>query len=122
MRTHHYVGNGPYCERCNAPAGKSRIHAVENLAPDDLERDDEERFIDQVLQRMVDRGEPFTLNDCRHQLAPVTRKNLIGKRVLAFAKAGLIVDMKDDKPSTDRGTHGHQIRTWRPKIRKEARK
>jgi len=116
MRVHQYVGDGPYCERCNAPNEKSRIHNIKDVPVGDRGLDDDGQLIDRVLMRMVQRGEPFSLNECRHQLASVRQKSRIGERVQAFAKEGLIVNTGDGTPSTDRGTHGHRIAIWRPKL------
>ena len=119
MRAHEYVdGIGEYCGRCNAPKG-NRWHS--DIAPGDIELNDEAQLIDSVLRGMVDAGAPFSLNDCRHKLTRVTRKNLIGDRVRSFQKARLIEHTGDFIASTDRGTHGHPIKVWKPLVSKGGR-
>jgi len=114
MRTHQYVdGLGEYCGRCNAPK-QSRFHAVSEIPPEDVGLDDEAQLIDRVLRHMISKGEPFSANDFRQYLRGVTRKNLIGDRVKAFAKARLIRFSGQYVASTDSRTHGHPIKIWQP--------
>lgn len=73
---------------------------------------DDASIVDRVLEQRIKAGGEFSLNDLRPELVGVKRKNVIGARVNAYAKAGRI-EPTGYVPSTDAATHGHPVRTWR---------
>lgn len=87
---------------------KSRgIAAANDAAPDDVKA-----RIDAAIRRWAAKGVEFSLNDVRPEFADVSG-GIVGARVNAAARNGLIVDTDRQIPSTLPSTHGHKITVWR---------
>jgi hypothetical protein len=68
--------------------------------------------VDQGIKAMVERGNPFSINDLR-PLLPVVRKSIVGPRFLAAAKRGEIVRV-GYVPSSEPSDHCRPVALWRP--------
>jgi len=66
--------------------------------------------IDQAIAHLCEQQVRFSANDLR-ELLPHVRQPLIGARVRANARAGLMRHV-DYTPSTLPSTHGHDIKVW----------
>lgn len=100
-------GHAPSCER-GVVAARKAMKSTTQAHPEDA------AAVDRVLEAFIRLGRDFTLNDMRPHLRHVAVRNVIGSRVNAFAQAGRIRDTGSRVRSSDPGTHGHEIRVWRP--------
>lgn len=64
-----------------------------------------------AIEHLADQGRPFSANDVR-PLLPEVNTNRIGRCFALAADRGLI-EFVGYVRSTDRGTHGKRIATWR---------
>lgn len=100
-------GHAPTCERGIA-LGRQAMQAAADANPSDVDA------VDRVLVAFIGRGADFSLNDLRPHLRHVANRNVIGSRVQAFAQRGRIRDTGTRVPSSDPGTHGKELKVWRP--------
>lgn len=100
-------GHAPTCER-GIRAGRQAMAATSQAHGADA------AMVDRVLEAVIARGEPFSLNEIRPRLRHIAERAVIGARVQAFARARRIRDTGARVKSTDPGTHGAEIKVWRP--------
>lgn len=100
-------GHAPTCER-GLRAGREAMAATTEKHGADA------AMVDRVLEAVIARGEPFSLNEIRPRLRHIGERSVIGARVQAFARARRIKDTGARVKSTDPGTHGAEIKVWRP--------
>jgi hypothetical protein len=84
--------------------------AAEGMARATAAHPDERAAVDAAIAEAARSGQPFSANSIRHLhnvAGPV-----VGAAFQAAAKAGLIRKLGYE-PSTDPGTHGHPVATWR---------
>lgn len=100
-------GHAPTCER-GIRLGREAMDGVADANPSDVDA------VDRVLIAFIRKGADFTINDLRGHLRHVANRNVIGSRVQTFARRGRIRDTGARVPSSDPGTHGKELKVWRP--------
>lgn len=100
-------GHAPTCS-VGITAGRQAMASVAAAHPADVDA------VDRVLVAFIRKGADFTLNDIRPQLHHVENRNVIGSRIQTFARRGRIRDTGARVTSSDPGTHGKELKVWRP--------
>jgi hypothetical protein len=90
----------------DALAERDRVLEQVNRNADQWTRD----LIDQAIRTLAETGRPFSANSLR-PLLPDVPGALMGARFMAAARRGQIRKVGTE-PSTDPGTHGHDIKVW----------
>ncbi|WP_211208742.1 hypothetical protein [Aeromicrobium marinum] len=99
------TNSGPVGVAAGTVARDLGIAATVEAHPDDAAR------VDEVLNRFIRSGKPFTANDTRPLLTGV-KGSVIGGRFNAAARRGLMRRTGKRVPSTDPGTHAHRLDEW----------
>lgn len=107
--------NGFWLCRCGLPK-QNRVHGglmayTGPVDPSEVADVVDSQVIDQAIREVAGGAVSFSANEVR-PLLPRVKSSLIGQRFQSLIKAGEIVKTTRRVPSTDPGTHGHEIAVY----------